>query len=162
MAKEIERKYLVKGEQWRTLATGIIYRQGYIPTAGNQTVRVRLVGEQGYLTIKGPRIGISRTEFEYPIPLEDAQEMLLNLCAKPLIEKKRYKIKYQDLIWEVDEFFGENAGLIIAEVELESENQLIDLPDWIDCEVTDPKYFNSNLIKHPYSKWEENIPRLSK
>ncbi|AFZ37785.1 adenylate cyclase [Stanieria cyanosphaera PCC 7437] len=153
MPKEIERKYLVKGEQWRTLATGIIYRQGYIPTVGNQTVRVRLIDNQGYLTIKGPRIGISRTEFEYPIPLEDAQEMLLNLCVKPLIEKKRYKIKYQDLIWEVDEFFGENAGLIIAEVELKSENQLIHLPDWIDREVTDPKYFNSNLIKHPYSKW---------
>jgi CYTH domain-containing protein len=154
MAKEIERKYLVKGEQWRTLATGIVYRQGYILTVGVQTVRVRVIGDRGYLTIKGPRVGISRAEFEYEIPLEDAEEILTNLCAKPLIEKKRYKIKHQDLIWEVDEFFGENAGLVIAEVELESEEQNIILPDWIDCEVNDPKYFNSNLIKNPYSKWK--------
>lgn len=156
MPQEIEKKYLVKGEQWRNLATGTIYIQGYIPTLGNQTVRVRLIGEQGYLTIKGPIIGITRSEFEYPIPSEDAREMLFNLCSQPLIEKKRYQIKHQDLIWEVDEFFGENLGLIIAEVELNSENQAIAIPDWIDCEVNDPKYFNSNLIKHPYSKWQKN------
>lgn len=154
MAKEIERKYLVKGNQWKTLAPGVVYRQGYIPTVGKQTVRVRIVGNQGYLTIKGENVGPTRSEFEYPIPVEDAAEMLHTLCDRPLIEKTRYKIPQGDLVWEVDEFAGENAGLVIAEVELQEENQQIELPEWIERQVTDPKYYNSNLAKHPYSKWE--------
>ena len=154
MAKEIERKYLVKGNQWKTLAQGMVYRQGYIPTVGKQTVRVRIVGNQGYLTIKGENVGATRSEFEYPIPVEDAAEMLNTLCDRPLIEKTRYKIPQGDLVWEVDEFAGENAGLVIAEVELQEENQQIELPEWIEGQVTDPKYYNSNLAKHPYSKWE--------
>jgi adenylate cyclase len=154
MAKEIERKYLVKGNQWKNLAEGVVYRQGYIPTAGKQTVRVRIVGDRGYLTIKGENIGTVRSEFEYSIPIEDAREMLNTLCDRPLIEKIRYKISYGDLVWEVDEFLGENAGLIIAEVELTNEHQEITLPDWIDIQVRDPKYFNSNLAKHPYNKWK--------
>ncbi len=154
MAKEIERKYLVKGNQWKTLAQGMVYRQGYIPTVGKQTVRVRIVGNQGYLTIKGENVGATRSEFEYPIPVEDAEEMLHTLCDRPLIEKTRYKIPQGDLVWEVDEFAGENAGLVIAEVELQEENQQIELPEWIERQVTDPKYYNSNLAKHPYSKWE--------
>ncbi len=154
MAKEIERKYLVKGNQWKTLAQGMVYRQGYIPTVGKQTVRVRIVGNQGYLTIKGENVGATRSEFEYPIPVEDAAEMLHTLCDRPLIEKTRYKIPQGDLVWEVDEFAGENAGLVIAEVELQEENQQIELPEWIERQVTDPKYYNSNLAKHPYSKWE--------
>ncbi|WP_144871313.1 CYTH domain-containing protein [Hyella patelloides] len=153
MSKEIERKYLVKGNQWKNLAEGVVYRQGYIATVGKPTVRVRVFGNQGYLTIKGESIGIVRSEFEYPIPLEDAEEMLKTLCDRPLIEKIRYKIPYGNLLWEVDEFLGENAGLIIAEVELASEDQKITLPEWIDKQVSDPKYFNSNLAKHPYNQW---------
>lgn len=153
MPKEIEYKYLVKGNQWKNLAKGVVYRQGYIPTLGKQTVRVRIIGDQGYLTIKGENVGAVRSEFEYPIPLEDAEEMLDMLCDRPLIEKIRYKIPHGDLLWEVDEFLGENAGLIIAEVELLDEHQEITLPDWIDRRVNDPKYFNSNLVKYPYTKW---------
>lgn len=155
MGKEIERKFLVKGDQWRSLGTGVLYRQGYIATSGKETVRVRIVGSTGYLTIKGATVGNSRLEFEYSIPLPDAREMLDNLCTHPLIEKTRYKIKQEDLVWEVDEFTGENKGLIIAEVELQTENQIINLPDWIDREVNDPKYYNANLAKYPYSQWDK-------
>ncbi len=153
MAKEIERKYLVKGNDWKKLSQGQFYCQGYIATKGKQTVRIRIIGEQGYLTLKGANIGSTRSEFEYPIPIEDAREILDTLCDRPLIEKYRYKIPQGDLIWEVDELLGENAGLIIAEVELTDENQEIELPAWIDRQVTDPKYYNANLAKHPYSQW---------
>jgi CYTH domain-containing protein len=154
MPTEIERKFLVKGDEWRTLATGTVYRQGYLSTKKGCTVRVRLVGNQGYLTIKGSTKGISRAEYEYPIPAEDAQEMLGNLCEPPLIEKTRYKIEFAGLTWEVDEFAGENQGLIIAEVELTDENQTIQLPDWIGKEVSDDsRYYNVNLTQHPYSQW---------
>ena len=153
MGIEIERKYLVKGNQWKSLAEGIVYKQGYIATVGKQTVRVRIVGDRGYLTIKGANVGTVRSEFEYAIPLQDAEEMLNTLCDRPLIEKIRYKIPYGDLVWEVDEFLGDNAGLVIAEVELTSADQKVDLPEWIDKQVTDAKYFNSNLAKYPYSKW---------
>ncbi len=153
MGKEIERKYLVKSNEWKSLAQGVVYRQGYIATVGKQTVRVRIAGNQGYLTIKGENIGVTRSEFEYPIPVKDAAEMLDTLCDRPLIEKTRYKIPIGDLIWEVDEFTGENEGLVIAEVELQSENQVIELPQWIDRQVTEPKYYNSSLAKYPYSQW---------
>ena len=153
MGTEIERKYLVKGTEWKNLASGKRYCQGYIATVGRQTVRVRIAGEQGFLTIKGANVGFVRSEFEYPIPIEDAEEMLNTLCDRPLIEKIRYKIPYQNFIWEVDEFLGENQGLIIAEVELEREDQVVPLPNWISKQVSDPKYFNSNLVKHPYSQW---------
>jgi CYTH domain-containing protein len=157
MATEIERKFLVKGEQWRSLATGTVYRQGYLSTKKGCTVRVRLVGDRGYLTIKGLSQGISRAEYEYPIPAKDAQEMLDNLCEPPLIEKTRYKIEIAGLIWEVDEFAGENQGLIVAEVELPDENQTIELPDWIDQEVSDDsRYYNVNLAQHPYSQWSKS------
>lgn len=155
MASEIERKFLVKDDRWRSLGTGTLYRQGYISTQAKITVRVRVVGNQGYLTIKGPSLGQVRTEFEYPIPLEDAQEMLDTMCDRPLIEKIRYKIQQGDLTWEVDEFISENQGLIVAEVELNHENQSVDLPAWIGEEVShDPRYFNLNLAKNPYCKWE--------
>lgn len=165
MATEIERKFLVKGDQWRrrsqpeaSLATGTLYRQGYLSTKKECSVRVRLVDNQGYLTIKGLTQGCSRTEYEYPIPAEDAQEMLDNLCQAPLIEKTRYKIEYAGLIWEVDEFAGENQGLIIAEVELTEENQSIELPNWIDKEVSDDaRYFNANLVQYPYNQWSKNL-----
>jgi adenylate cyclase len=154
MAAEIERKFLVKGDSWRKLAQGSRYVQGYISTAKQATVRVRIVGSQGYLTIKGATVQYTRSEFEYPIPVADAQEMLDTLCDRPFIEKMRYTIAYGNLIWEIDEFAGVNQGLIIAEVELSDEKQQIELPIWIGEEVSDnPKYFNSNLVKHPFSEW---------
>ncbi|MGJ5676678.1 MAG: CYTH domain-containing protein [Nostochopsis sp.] len=154
MAKEIERKFLVKENNWRKMAEGNVYRQGYIATQKQATVRVRIVGNQGYLTIKGPSIKYSRSEFEYPIPIEDAQEMLDQLCDRPIIEKIRYKIEYGGLIWEIDEFEGVNKGLTLAEVELSEETQQIELPPWVGKEVSeDPKYFNSNLVKNPFSQW---------
>jgi len=154
MAIEIERKFLVQGDQWRQLGHGTVYRQGYMAKGKGRTVRVRIAGDRGYLTIKGAPSGISRLEFEYPIPLADAEEMLATLCDRPLIEKTRYRIEWAGLVWEVDEFAGENQGLILAEVELTSEAQAITVPDWIGVEVThDPRYYNSNLSKQPFLKW---------
>ncbi|MGD1922157.1 MAG: CYTH domain-containing protein [Pleurocapsa sp.] len=165
MGTEIERKYLVKTEKWRSHLQELLqnspeigakYCQGYIPTDNGTTVRLRTVGSQGYLTIKSKTEGYTRSEFEYPIPVQDARQMLETLCLKPLIEKIRYTINYGNLTWEVDDFLGENKGLIVAEVELENENQAIDIPRWIDREVNDIKYFNSSLIKYPYSQWKKN------
>ena len=153
MALEIERKFLVKEGAWRN-EKGTKYRQGYLNSAKERTVRVRIIDGKGYLTIKGISRGAVREEYEYDIPMAEAEAMLNNLCEKPLIEKLRYKIKFQGLVWEVDEFFGENQGLIVAEVELESEDQTVNIPEWVGEEVTgDPKYFNANLIHHPYSRW---------
>lgn len=155
MGIEIERKYLVASEDWRDLAAGVDYRQGYLSTVKERTVRLRTIGDKGYLTIKGISIGASRMEYEYEVPTDDAHEMLDELCERPLIEKRRFKVSYAGLIWEIDEFFGENGGLIVAEVELEDENQLIDLPPWIGEEVTgDPRYFNSSLVANPFSTWD--------
>ena len=155
MAKEIERKFLVKSDEWRALADGVLYRQGYLNSVKERTVRIRTVGDKAFLTIKGITIGATRVEYEYEIPTSDCNAMLDGLAEKPIIEKKRYKIKFSGLTWEVDEFFGENAGLIVAEVELTSEHQTFEKPSWIGEEVTsDTRYFNSNLITHPYSKWK--------
>ena len=154
MAKEIERKFLLKDSGWRGLAAGTLYRQGYLSTAIERVVRVRTIGERGYLTIKSLSVGITRTEFEYEIPIDDANVMLDHLCERPLIEKTRYAIPHGGFTWEVDEFHGENAGLILAEVELEDESQELSLPPWIGEEVSeDPRYFNANLVKHPYITW---------
>ena len=154
MAQEIERKFLVQSDTWRGLAPGIQYRQGYLSTVKERVVRVRTIGDKGYLTIKGITVSATRSEYEYVIPVREANEILDNLCEQPLIEKIRYKIPVSGLIWEIDEFTGANHGLIVAEVELSDENQAIALPGWIGDEVTnDPKYFNSNLIAHPYSVW---------
>ena len=154
MGKEIERKFLVKDDTFKTLTQGTSYRQGYLNSQKERVVRVRTIAEKGFLTVKGITTGATRVEYEYEIPLKDAEAMLDELCEKPLIEKNRYKIKQGNFIWEVDEFFGENQGLICAEVELESEAQSYDKPEWIGAEVTgDPKYFNSNLIQNPYKNW---------
>ncbi len=154
MAQEIERKFLVVGDGWRGLAPGVAYRQGYIPRGNGATVRVRIAGERGYLTLKGPTVGLTRSEFEYAIPLEDAIALLQTLCEPPLIEKIRYRIPYDGLTWEVDEFTGENQGLILAEVELTTETQGISLPSWVGLEVShDARYRNANLAIHPYSTW---------
>ena len=152
MAREIERKFLTKGSAWRR-AGGMRLCQGYLSSAKGRTVRVRTVGDKAYLTIKGMAVGATRPEFEYEIPYQDAKE-LLNLCEMPLIEKDRYRLEEGGVVWEIDEFLGENRGLIVAEVELESEDQPFTKPDWVGEEVTgDPRYFNSNLIKKPYTKW---------
>ena len=157
MGKEIERKYLVIGDAWRSLGQRTRYRQGYLSTVKERTVRVRTVADKAYLTIKGVNEGIARAEFEYEIPVADANTLLDELCKRPLIEKDRYKIPFAGLTWEVDEFFGENAGLILAEVELESEDQAFDIPEWIGEDVSDdPRYYNANLIAHPYRTWGEN------
>ena len=154
MGTEIERKFLVTENSWRSLAAGVKYRQGYLNSAKERTVRVRTIDDKGFLTIKGITTGARRAEYEYEIPGGDAEALLDDLCEKPLIEKNRYKIDFEGFVWEVDEFFGENQGLIVAEVELESEDQAFEKPGWIGEEVTgDPKYFNSNLINNPYLKW---------
>lgn len=154
MGIEIERKFLVDQRgAWRS-APVTRFRQGYLSTAKERTVRVRTAGNQGYLTIKGTTQGATRLEYEYPIPLADAEQLLNELCEQPLIEKDRYKLNHQGLIWEIDEFFGENQGLILAEVELSSEDQPFAKPDWVREEVTEePRYYNANLIKHPFTRW---------
>ncbi len=153
MGQEIERKFLIKADTWR-MEKGTKYRQGYLNTAKERTVRVRTIDDKGYLTIKGINVGATRLEFEYEIPAPEAKQLLDQLCEKPLIEKNRHKIKHGGLVWEVDEFFGENEGLIVAEVELQSEDQLFEKPDWVGKEVTgEPRYFNANLIAFPFTKW---------
>jgi len=153
MALEIERKFLVNNNAWPE-EQGVLYRQGYLNSVKERTVRVRIIGDKGYLTVKGISRGAVRAEYEYEIPGVDAEAMLDDLCEKPLIEKMRYKIAYKGFVWEVDEFCGENQGLIMAEVELESEGQKFEKPEWIGKEVTaDPRYYNANLIHHPYSRW---------
>lgn len=156
MAQEIERKYLVKSADWPSMAAGIFYKQGYIATQNKIAVRVRIVGNRAFLTLKSENVGPSRLEFEYEIPVVDANSLIDKFCEKPLIEKTRYKIDYAGLTWEVDVFSGDNEGLTLAEVELESETQKIECPPWIAQEVTgDAKYYNSNLAKHPYNQWAE-------
>ena len=153
MGVEIERKFLVCGNEWRALAESMSFCQGYLNSDKERTVRVRIAGEAAQLTIKGVSSGALRSEFEYEIPLEEAQE-LLELCERPLIEKNRAKIPFGDVVWEVDEFLGDNAGLVVAEVELEAEDQTFEIPPWIGEEVTgDARYFNSRLVKEPFSTW---------
>ncbi len=155
MAKEIERKFLVRGEGWRSLAKGTLYRQGYLNSAKERTVRIRTAGDAAFITVKGLSVGATRSEFEYEIPVDDARAMLDVLAEKPLIEKRRYKIPAGSLTWEIDEFLGDNAGLIVAEIELASETQEFEKPAWLGEEVTgDPRYFNSNLIKNPFKRWK--------
>jgi len=154
MAKEIERKFLVKGDAWRALAKGTNYRQGYLNSAKERTVRVRTAEDKAFLTIKGLTLGATRAEYEYAIPFDEGKAMLDALAEKPLIEKKRYKIPAGDLTWEIDEFLGDNAGLTVAEVELKSEDQAFDRPAWLGDEVTgDTRYYNANLIKKPFTRW---------
>ena len=154
MAQEIERKFLVKGDAWRT-DNGKLIRQGYLHNEIEGTVRVRTKGERAYLTIKGGTTGITRLEFEYEIPLEEANQILEELCHKPLIEKMRHEINLGEFKWEIDEFLEENAGLVVAEIELEDENQEFPRPDWLGMEVSnDFQYQNANLVNNPYSKWK--------
>ena len=154
MANEIERKFLLKNDTWRGQEKGKRYRQGYLSIVKERTVRVRTAGDKGFLTVKGITVGASRPEYEYKIPLKDANEMLDQLCERPLIEKTRYRISHAGLVWEVDEFEGDNRGLVTAEVELKDEHQSVTLPDWVGEEVTgDPRYFNANLVAKPFTQW---------
>ncbi|WP_404786100.1 CYTH domain-containing protein [Altericista sp. CCNU0014] len=154
MGTEIERKFLVKSNVWRSQADGKLYRQGYIVKSADATVRVRVAGARGFLTLKGRAENFARPEFEYEIPLADAQEMLDLWCHPRIVEKIRYCIPVGDLIWEVDEFQGFNRGLVLAEVELDASDRKIDLPDWVGAEVSEQaRYYNSNLAIYPYSLW---------
>jgi len=158
MPKEIERKFLLANDGWRGLvhdmAGGVYLCQGYLSTDTHCAVRVRIAGNKAWVGIKGKNHGATRLEFEYPIPLEDARLVLERLAKQPLIEKTRYATPFAGLIWEVDEFHGDNQGLIIAEVELEDEAQTFAKPDWAGKEVTgDPRYYNANLVANPFKSW---------
>jgi adenylate cyclase len=155
MATEIERKFLVEGTPWQP-STGKRYCQGYLNRDKERTVRVRTAGDEAFLTIKGVTRGAVRAEFEYPIPLSDAQQ-LLKLSDGPIIQKNRYVIHHDGAKWEVDEFLGDNAGLVVAEIELQSEDQSFSRPPWLGREVTDDsRYFNANLASNPYCKWKSD------
>ncbi len=155
MPREIERKFLVASDAWRGRAAGVTYRQGYLCTVPERTVRVRTAGDEAFLTVKGLTTGNSRLEFEYAIPLADAVAMLA-LCEGPLVEKTRHEIPHGGKVWQVDEFLGDNRGLVVAEVELSSADEAVDLPEWIGREVSgDPRYYNSNLAVTPFSRWAE-------
>ncbi|MFA9218452.1 MAG: CYTH domain-containing protein [Sphingomonadaceae bacterium] len=154
MGVEIERKFLLRGDAWRELGQPVLLRQGYLSSHKDRVVRVRIEGEGAVMTIKGRNVGATRGEWEYPIPLADAAELLDRLCEQPLIEKYRRRIAVGAHVWEVDEFLGANAGLVVAEIELGAEDEAFDKPEWVGDEVTDDlRYLNSSLIRHPYSVW---------
>lgn len=160
MGREIERKFLLKNDNWRTHAdAGRRFRQGYFAApedAARQraSIRVRTDGDRGFLNIKSYELGVSRQEFEYPIPLHEAEQMLDELCEMPQIEKSRYLVKHGEHVWEIDVFTGDNDGLVVAEVELEHESEIFQKPDWLGEEVSDDtRYYNVCLVSHPYKDW---------
>ncbi len=155
MAKEIERKFLVNGDAYRDDATARVRMlQGYLADTAHCSVRVRLEGEQARISVKSAGLDIERDEFEYPIPVADAEGMLERLCEGGRVAKTRYLVPFRGMTWEVDEFHGDNQGLVVAEVELEDRHQQFDLPPWIDREVSgDPRYLNTNLAKRPFRQW---------
>jgi adenylate cyclase len=155
MPTEIERKFLLRNDEWKLAAdSGTKYKQGYLVGSEKASVRVRIEGDKAFLNIKSATLGVRRQEYEYSIPNDEAEEMLASLCESPLVEKTRYIVKFDGLEWEIDVFEGENQGLTVAEVELDDENQKIQLPSWCGKEVSDdPRYYNVNLVKHPYSSW---------
>ncbi len=157
MATEIERKFLLKDDSWREGAdAGTRFRQGYLIGAEKASVRVRIEGEQANINIKSATLGVERQEYEYPIPLTDARELLDTLCEPPQIEKRRYHVPYGDHLWEVDVFEGDNAGLVVAEVELAAEDEAFEMPPWAGDEVShDTRYYNVCLVKHPYCEWHD-------
>ncbi len=151
---EIERKFLVCSNKWREGVKGEAICQGYLNSVKERTVRVRISGDKAFLTIKGPKVNLTCSEFEYEIPVTEANQMLDELCERPLLKKTRYKVLHDGKTWEVDEFHGDNEGLVVAEIELDSEDETINHPGWVGTEVTeDPKYFNSSLISKPFSTW---------
>jgi adenylate cyclase len=153
MGSEIERKFLVDTAEWKPRDAGTPYTQGYLSSAKERTVRVRREGDRAVITIKGPTQGVTRAEFEYPIPVEDAEAMFA-LCEQPLIEKVRHAEEHGGHTWEIDVFGGDNAGLVVAEIELAGEDEQVDVPAWAIREVSDdPRYFNANLVANPYKNW---------
>lgn len=156
MALEIERKYLVDPLKWKEIPKpeGLVFRQGYISVDPVKVIRVRITDKECFLTIKGALDHISRSEYDYEIPRKDAEELFENFTVSR-IEKVRYKIRYKDKLWELDEFSGENKGLLIAEIELTKEDDVFEIPNWVSTEVThDERYYNVNLAQNPYSKWK--------
>lgn len=154
MAIEIERKFLVVNDNYKTGEPHQI-AQGYICSDHDRVVRVRIFDDQAFITIKNSTIGFSRNEYEYSIPVRDARELLQNTCIQPVIYKTRYVLKYNGFTWEVDEFHDLNEGLVVAEIELESENTEFDLPDFVGKEVTgNTRYYNALLFKNPYINWK--------
>ena len=156
MATEIERKFLLKDDSWRKTAdVGVPFHQGYLIGAQRASVRVRIEGEQANINIKSATLGVSRQEYEYPIPLDEARELLDTLCEKPQIEKVRHLLHYGNHTWEIDVFGGDNAGLVVAEIELASEDEPFERPPWLGEEVShDTRYYNVCLVKHPYCEWQ--------
>lgn len=160
MGIEIERKFLLKNDNWKDLVSASTYfKQGYL-VAGNNTdtgkssVRIRIEGDKANINIKSMTLSVTRQEYEYVIPLGDAKQMLDNLCIQPIIEKTRHIVDYDGHRWEIDVFAGDNEGLIVAEIELQNENEKFTLPDWIGEDVSDQiKYYNVSLVKNPYSSW---------
>jgi adenylate cyclase len=154
MGTEIERKYLVNEQVTPLLRDGVEFRQGYLADTREMAVRVRVAGDRAWLTVKGAGRGIVRPEFEYLIPVGDACSMLDDLVSGPIIRKTRYRLPHGDHVWEVDVFAGDNEGLIVAEVELASEHESVDLPAWVGSEVSDDyRYLNVNLVKKPFNQW---------
>ena len=154
MAIEIERKFLVKEKPFSIAKRSLKINQGYIINEKSKVIRVREKGDDYFLTIKGNNIGISRLEYDFPISKEDAKELIFHFCKTTLIEKTRHYIEYKGHTWEVDEFHGKNNGLIVAEIELESEDEKFEIPDWVGEEVTqDDRYYNMNLAIHPFTSW---------
>ena len=157
MGVEIERKFLVVNESWRKSAsTGMRYRQGYLSTDPSNSVRVRVCGDKAWLNIKSATIGVTRREYEYAIPSADAHAILEDLCVKPLIEKTRFIVEHDGRVWEIDVFEGDNAGLVVAEIELDSVDDEFSLPAWAGEDVSgDIRYYNQRLVEHPYSSWSK-------
>lgn len=155
MATEIERKFLLKDSSWKEIANkGTQYTQGYLVGSKTASVRVRIQGERSFINIKSATIGITRQEFEYEVPIDEAKEMLETLCEKPLIDKIRYLIKVGSHVWEVDVFSGYNEGLVVAEIELQHKDESFKKPDWLGKEVSDDeRYYNVCLVKHPFKDW---------
>lgn len=155
MATEIERKFLLKNDSWRTEANeGSMIRQGYLAGTEKSSIRVRVSGEKANINIKSATLDVTRQEYEYTIPLSEANEILDTLCEGPLIEKTRYHVQHDDHVWEVDEFYGDNQGLVVAEIELNSADENFERPDWVGEEVSDDtRYYNVCLVKHPYKDW---------
>jgi adenylate cyclase len=155
MATEIEHKFLIRDDRWRQqIERSARMRQGYLMSDARCSVRVRVADGQGFLNIKSGTLGIQRSEYEYPIPLADAEELLDTLCEKPLVEKTRHFVRFAGHLWEIDEFVGENAGLIVAEIELRTPDEPFERPAWIGEDVShDIRYYNSQLARHPYNSW---------
>lgn len=156
MATEIERKFLLKDTSWKDVVNeGTAYSQGYLVGSKHASVRVRIQGEKAFINIKSATLDITRQEYEYEIPLEDARELLDSLCEKPLISKTRYLVPQGKHTWEIDVFSGENEGLVVAEIELSDADETFDKPGWLGEEVSgDVRYYNVNLGKHPYRDWK--------